>query len=144
MRYLKNEKFVWENDEGEEKAFVIDKEGVKHDGTVAEVLLSVARAFIPQQGKPLSIDDIDHLNQAKRILVKPPTTGEHHAFETEDWNILQRVILWVAPDVSFYFLAPRIKKYLDGVLDKLPEVPKASENGHSETPVPQQVVGVGN
>ena len=130
MRYLKNEKFVWEDDEGKEKPFVVEKDGVKHDGTIGEVLLAIARAYAPQQGKLLSIDDIDHLNLAKRNLAKPPTAGEHYALETEDWNILLRVVLWVAPDVNFYFLAPRIKKYLDGVLDKLPEASKASENGH--------------
>ncbi len=136
MRYLKgNERFTWENDDGEEKPFLLEENGAKHDATVAEVFLHFARGFVPQQGSALTIDEIETLNAAKRVLRRPPE-GEYHAFQIEEWNILSKVLLWVAvaPGNNVFFLAPRIKKLAAGILEKLPEPPKPSEQPAPPTP----------
>ena len=127
MKYLKGtDRFTWTNDEEEEKPFVIEKDGEKHDASVAETLLQLTRAYVPTQGQMLSLDEIDHLQRAKRILAKPPQENGYHRFETEHWNVLTKVVRWVLPQVNLYFVAPEVVQILNGAKDK-PEVEPGSQ-----------------
>lgn len=126
MRYIEEKPFVTALDGPFSMAGVKgDKKRTTEAATVSEVLYWLLDGWMPSPELTLTIPELRQLNRVIDILAGPPQEDQHYRFETADFELLKRVVLWVAPRCPAARNAPLIEDILNAAKENLPIEEKA-------------------
>lgn len=98
-----------------------DRERKTEAATVSEVLYWLLDGWQPSQGQTLTMQELRQLNRVIDILkVDEPQENGCYRFETADFELLKKVVLWVAPLCPAARNAPLIEDILLAATETAP------------------------
>lgn len=143
MRYVQNSVFK----EITGKSFTIadpDKGIAEHESTIGEIVhlhLDLYdkhhTLFAVQYNQPLSPTETTAYNRIMEMLEKHLRAGDYYAFESNDFELVLKLIGLVCPRFNWYRHLPQLQDILSKATTELP-VPLSTPiiNEHSLEPVP--------
>ncbi len=118
MRYIENETpFIGVNGDP-----IIGPE--EQELSLGEILELCVNQYVPEQGKVLMVEDWRALNKCFDVMEEEGATT--YAFEDRDFEVLKKVVSWIAPTI-LRRSSPKVIDALDGAADK--EAEATTKNG---------------